>query len=70
MQLKYLAKLIAEASGKKVVYEMPDAMEASGYSKATKARLDGTKLRKLGWTPRFNIEKGIIRVLTILREIQ
>ena len=50
----------------KVVFEIPDAVEASGYSKATKALLYGKKLKKLGWSPRYGIKEGIGRTLDIL----
>lgn len=65
--LKDLAKIIADINEKTVVYEIPDAMEATGYSKATKARLDGAKLRKLGWKPQYDIESGIKRTIEILK---
>ena len=68
--LKDLAALIAEASGKKVVFDVPDKIEASGYSTATKARLDGSKLEKLGWKPKYDIRTGIERTLTIIKEMQ
>lgn len=64
--LKDLANIIAAAVGKKVVFELPDNLEAKGYSRATKARLDGSKLKKLGWSPRFDINRGIIRVIEVL----
>lgn len=67
--LKDLAKIIADYAGKKVVFEIPDAVEASGYSKATKALLDGSKLKKLGWKPRYGIKEGIERTLDILNTI-
>ena len=53
--LKDLAELIADIGGKKVVFEVPDAIEVAGYSKATKARLDGSKLRALGWEPKYDL---------------
>lgn len=68
--LKDLASIIAEMNGKKVVFELPDAVEAAGYSKATKARLDGSKIRALGWKPMYNIKTGIERTVKILRSIQ
>jgi nucleoside-diphosphate-sugar epimerase len=66
LQLKDLAALIAQNAGRKVVFEIPDAVEAQGYSKATKARLDGAKLRALGWKPAYDIESGIRRTMEIL----
>lgn len=67
VMLKDLAEIIAEIGGKKVVFEMPDAIEAAGYSTATKARLDGRKLRSLGWAPKYDIKSGLKRTLCILK---
>ncbi len=66
LMLKDLAKIIADISGTRVVFELPDDTEAAGYSKATKARLDGKKLKSLGWTAKYNIQSGIERTLRIL----
>lgn len=41
--LKDPAAIIAGTNGKEVVFEIPDAIEAAGCSKATKVRLDGRK---------------------------
>lgn len=68
IMLKDLAELIAKTAGSKVVFELPDQTEAAGYSTATKARLDGTKVRGIGWEPRFTIGEGIPRTIRILRE--
>ena len=67
IQLKDLAAILAERAGRKVVFEIPDSMEAAGYSTATKARLDGTKLKALGWTPRYDIQEGLARTIDIIR---
>lgn len=68
IMLKDLSSIIAHIAGTKVVFEVPDSVEASGYSKATKARLDGSKLKRLGWTARYDIRSGMERTITILRE--
>ena len=65
--LKDLAKIIADHAGKQVVFEIPDAVEAAGYSKATKALLDGSKLKMLGWKPFYSILAGIPRTMDILK---
>ena len=65
--LKDLAAIAAESAGKKAVFEIPDAAEAKGYSTATKARLDGAKLRKLGWKARYDIKTGVKRTIDILK---
>ena len=66
--LRDLAGIIAEYAGKQVVFEIPDEVESAGYSKATKARLDSTKLKKLGWTAQYDIHSGLMRTLDILRQ--
>ncbi len=68
--LKNLAEAIASYAGTEVVFELPDATEEKGYSTATKARLDGSKLKALGWKPEYDIYSGIQRTINILREIQ
>lgn len=67
IMLKDFAAIVAEKSGTKVVFEKPDVVEAAGYSQVTKARLDGSKLRALGWKPQFDISLGIERTLEILK---
>lgn len=67
--LKELAQIIADINGKKVVFQIPDEIEAKGYSKATKARLDGSKLKKLGWQPNFNMQSGLERTISILKSL-
>lgn len=66
--LKDLAKLCAEAGNSKVVFDLPSKEEAKGYSTATRALLDATKLKSLGWTPCYNISEGIRRTVKILNE--
>ena len=68
IMLRDLAAAIAEISGRKVVFEIPDAVEAAGYSTATKARLNGQKLRALGWTPEYDIKRGMERTIRILKD--
>lgn len=69
IMLKDLAKIIADFAGKEVIFELPDETEKAGYSKATKARLDGAKLKKLGWKARYDIKQGLERTMKMLTEI-
>ena len=66
--LKELAELIAGHEGKKVVFDIPDSEEAAGFSKATKARLDGSAIKSLGWSMHYDIKTGIDRTLRVLKE--
>ena len=67
--LKEIAGIIAEEAGTKVVFDLPDAVEAAGFSKATKARLDGSKLRALGWRAQYSLREGISRTLGCLNPL-
>ncbi|MGO5272204.1 NAD-dependent epimerase/dehydratase family protein [Collinsella sp. LCP21S3_C3] len=57
--LKDLAALVAEVGQVKVVFDLPDAQEAAGYSKATLALMDGSKAKGLGWIACYGIADGI-----------
>ena len=65
--LRELAGIIAEIAGSRVIFELPDEVESAGYSKATKARLDSTKVQKLGWRARYDIRQGLERTIHILK---
>lgn len=67
IMLKDLASVIARMCGRKVIFEIPDNTEKIGYSTATKARLDGSKLKKIGWKMRYDISEGVERTIRILK---
>ncbi len=61
--LKELAETIAQVSGTQVKFEMPNAIEQAGYSTATKARLDGSKLKNLDWLMQYDVVSGIRKTI-------
>ena len=67
--LKDIAGILAKIIDKAVVFQAPDVTETTGYSCATKARLDGCKLRTLGWVPKYDIKTGIERTVRILKSL-
>lgn len=69
IRLKDLAAAIADASGTKVIFELPDEAEKAGYSTATKARLDGGRLKALGWRMKYPVEEGARRTVCILKSM-
>ena len=69
IRLKDLAQIIADYAGTKVIFELPDQVESSGYSKATKARLDNEKLKQMGWSAKYDIESGVKSTIDILRMV-
>lgn len=68
--LRDLAQTIADSVGTKVIFDLPDAVEAAGYSKATKARLDSTKLQGLGWKAQFDMKTALDHTIGIMREME
>ena len=64
--LKSLAKKIAAIAGKKVVFDLPDQVESEGYSKATKALMDSSKIRKIGWRSAIDIDRGLSSCFQIM----
>ena len=69
IMLKDLAAMIAGYVGRKVIFEIPDEVESAGYSRATKARLDSTKLRSLGWMAGYDIRSGIERTIDMMKAL-
>ena len=68
ISLKNLAKLIADLTKKKVIFELPPKEEVEGYSKATKAILESSKLMGLGWRSYWSIENGVERTLKYMKQ--
>lgn len=59
ISLKGLAEILADIGESKVVFDIPDAVEAKGVSNFQNVRLDGTKLSKLGWKPQVEMKDGL-----------
>lgn len=66
--LRELAEIIADFSGREVEFDLPTEIEKKGYSKVTKALLDSSELKKLGWKCSNSIEDGIKKTIKILKE--
>ncbi|MCD8049200.1 MAG: NAD-dependent epimerase/dehydratase family protein [Clostridia bacterium] len=58
-----LAKTIAEAAGRKVVFEIG---EVKGAGKIARGVLDASKLEKLGWRARYDLKDGVKITLDIM----
>ena len=65
--LRGMAEMLAEIAGTKVVFETPNVSEAVGYSKASTAILDTTKIRSTGWNPKVGLREGLVRTVSSLR---
>lgn len=57
--IRQLAEMIADIAGRKVIMEIPDNVEKSGYTTITKAVFDTAKLESLGWTVKGNMKEKL-----------
>lgn len=58
--LKDLAQILANIGGSKVKFELPDETEKKGYSLATYAIIDETKLiKETNWKPLTDLKEGL-----------
>lgn len=63
MSLYNLATVLADNSGVKVVFDLPSDSERSGYSTASRAVLDISKIEAAGWSPKYSITDGLKRTV-------
>lgn len=66
VRLRDFAQACANTVGAKVVYDIPSEMERKGYSVATRALLDNSRLRSAGWNPLYGFNDAITRTILIL----
>ena len=69
ISLKDLAGLVAGVGGVSVVFDLPDAQEAAGYSVATLALMNGSKAQGLGWRARYTIADGLRSTVQQMRKM-
>ncbi len=69
MHLKDFAQTCAQKAGTNVIYDLPSETELKGYSVATQAILDNTRLKALGWSSKYDYKIAIERTLAILHQI-
>lgn len=69
MSLRDIAATIAAANGKEVVFDLPSATEAAGYSTATRAILDPRKAQSAGWRAIYPMDEALARTIKILRSL-
>lgn len=68
VHLKDFAQACAEWAGKDVIFELPSETEQKGFSIATQAILDNTRIRNIGYVPHYSMKDAINRTLDILSE--
>ena len=68
VSIAQLARIAAELSGTKVVFDLPDDIEKKGFSKPQNCVLDTKKLEMLGFKGSYDIRKGMSETMNILKE--
>ena len=61
-----VAETIAELSGTKVIFHLPDEVERKGFSKPQNCVLKTDKIKKLGWSGKYDLKHGLSDTLRIL----
>lgn len=67
--LRDFAECAAKVAGTSVTFDLPHETERRGYSIASTALLDASRLRDLDWTPRLGFEEAVLRTIKVLKDI-
>lgn len=70
IKLKDFAKACADTVNKKVIFDLPDETERAGYSTATKALLNATKIKEIGYFVEQGFNDRIEDTIKILKKIK
>lgn len=68
VNLRDFASLCADSCGKKVIFDLPSEQERKGYSLATRAILDNSLIRSIGFSPKYEIKDAIERTIKMLNK--
>lgn len=66
ISIRELAEIIANIGGRKVVVDLPDDIEKSGYNVVTKSVFSTSKLEALGWHSQWHIKDGLLHTVSEL----
>jgi len=67
VHLRDFASFCAKAAGKEVIFDLPSETERKGYSVATQAILDNSRLIELGWKPAYNMDEAVSKTISVLK---
>jgi nucleoside-diphosphate-sugar epimerase len=70
VSIKDIADIISKNFVIKIRNERPTEIEEAGFSKRKSALLSSSKLKKLGWRPKFTFEESIIKTIRILLDLK
>ena len=67
VRLRDFAQLCAECVGRKVVFDLPDATEAKGFSVAMRAILSNERIKSIGFIGKYEMRDAISRTIEVMR---
>lgn len=67
VHLKDFAEECARIAGTKVVFDLPSDIESKGFSIAVQAVQDNTRLKSIGFVPRYSFGESIKRTIAIIQ---
>ena len=69
LSLREIAEYISSLANKKVVFQLPNEIQARGFSVAPAAILTNDKIRGLGWLPKDDTRSGVKKTIEILKSM-
>lgn len=66
--IRQYAQTLADLGNVQLRFELPSDVEAQGYTRVTRAVLDGSKLESIGWCPQYDLKEGLRETLNAARE--
>lgn len=70
VHLRDFAQVCADCAKTKVIFDLPSETERKGYSTATTAILDNSRLKSIGWKPMYSFKNAVERTIKILKDIK
>lgn len=67
ISLREITENIAEFTGRKIVFDLPDEKESAGFSKVSVGVMDTKKLQGLGWQTFDDVRSGTRKTVQIMR---
>lgn len=66
VRLRDFAQICADCCGRKVIFDLPSETESKGYSVATRSILSNERIKRIGFTPYYDLKDAIRRTIAIL----
>lgn len=68
--VRELAEAVARAASVNVRFDIPESAESGTHNLMVNSSLASEKLEALGWTPVFDLERGVDRMVAVLKDAE